>query len=227
MAETEKRPVIITNDLDGVHFYAPPPLGTMFRFSKGRWIPPKEVHTVKEYTHPVGALARGMAQLSVLFHQYRPLKPEAIRGLAGFKAIGEAHQREVSFAALSGREKDKHELTKAVLIKAGYGAYFSRWLLNEGNSSAAWKEFQTRKLTREGLHVVHLEDDVRAAWGVARVNQSFDGDTRVLVYLFRNASNDPCLLQRAGLVLPDNIQLVRTFHEANQDFNQRLTTDKI
>lgn len=218
-----ERSIFVTNDLDGVHFYAPPPLGTTVSLLRGRLSLPEEVYTVGEYIHPEGTLAQGAARLSVFFHKYRPLKAAAIKGLQGFKEIGDIHQREVLFAALSGRERDKHELTRTALGKAGYDAYFSRWLLNEGNSSAAWKEFQTRKLTEEGLTVVHLEDDLRAALCVARVNKQFGEDSRVLVYLFKNLSNHPYLLQRAGIELPSNVRVVSSFKEANQDFDQRLS----
>lgn len=221
MANIEN-PIVITNDLDGVHFYAPPPLGTTFRLLRGRWNLPEEVQAIQEYTPPVGLVNTTLARLSVLFHQYRPLRGDAIRGLQSFRDIGEAHGREVVFAALSGREKDKHDATRQALERAGYSKYFTHWLLNEGTSSVAWKEFQTRQLTEKGFTVVHLEDDLRAGLCVARVNQQFNEGDKVLVYLLKNLSNHPRLMRRAGIELPQNLVPVRNFQEASQDFAQRL-----
>lgn len=222
MANTE-RPIIITSDLDGVHFYAPPPIVTTLRLLRGRLSLPEEAQAIQEYVPPVGLVNTALAKLSVLFHQYRPLKPEAIRGLQRFREVGEAHEREIVFAALSGREKDKHDVTLRVLERAGYSEYFSQWLLNEGVSSVAWKEFQTRKLTDQGYTVVHLEDDLRAGLCVARVSQESEGDNKVLVYLLKNLSNNPILIRRARVNIPTNLILVRNLREATNHFDRLLS----
>jgi hypothetical protein len=223
MANTE-RPIVVTNDLDGVHFYTPPPLDTTLRLLRGKLSLPEEVQAIQEYIPPAGFVNTILARLFILFHQYRPLIPGALRGLQRFREVGDTHGREVVFAVLSGRKKDKHGVTLRILERAGYSQYFTQWLLNEGDSPVVWKEFQTRRLVDQGYSVVHLEDDLRAGLCVARAGNQFGEDHRVLVYLLKNLSNHPRLLRRAGITIPGNLVSVGNFQEACEDFDKRLSS---
>lgn len=154
---------------------------------------------------------------SVFFHQVRPINRDALEGLAIFKQAAEKHQRQIAMAALSGREIDKHQMTQQRLLQSGHMEYFTDLHLNQGRSSSAWKESVVRTLTG-GLNVVHIDDDLRAGLCIARVNEEYPDEERVLVYMMRNMSNHPRLLKRAGVETPNNLVFVQSFREAATDF---------
>ncbi len=220
-----EKPIAITNDLDGVHLWAPPPLQTFLRLLTRKWCLPEEVGTLQESIPPVGSVDMVIEtvkyRLSMLFRQYEWLKPEGVIGLKGFSEVGKKHGRDLTFFALSGRETGKNDATKLAFEEAGYGQYFSpSWLLNKGINAVAWKELQARRLAERGYTVIHLEDDLLPALCVARVDQCY-------VYLLENLSNHPKLLQWAGVNLPDNLIPVGNLQEAVKDFDQRLKSNVI
>lgn len=171
MSTVEKR-IVFTNDLDGVHFKAPPPLKTIFRLLQGDLSIPPENSPVGEYSPAKGCLKILSSRWSVFFHQIRPLKRDALEGLELFRQTAETYQRQLQFAALSGREQDKHAMTEARLQQAGYMQYFDRLFLNQGRNSSAWKESVVRQLVQEGLNVVHIDDDLYSALCFAELIKS-------------------------------------------------------
>lgn len=226
MANPE-HPILVTNDLDGVHYVTVPSFKTTMAFLRGRGTLPQIVNEIKPYMPPTGIYNRGLARLSYIVHRYRPFYPDGLSGLKKFKETGKLYSRTLLFAALSGREIDKHEMTKRSLLKAGYGDYITEWMLNKGTSATAWKEKQIRTKVNEGYTVVHLEDDTKTACCVARVNDEFAGETRVIVYLLSNLTNKPWLLRKAGIKLPSNIILVNNLYEASEHFEKLVSTGVI
>ena len=113
-------------------------------------------------------------------------------------------------------------MTQQRLLQSGHIEYFTDLHLNQGRSSSGWKESVVKGLTEGGLNVVHIDDDLRAGLCVARVNDEYPDEERVLVYMMRNISNHPRLLRRAGVQAPDNLVFVQSFREAATDFATRL-----
>lgn len=129
--------------------------------------------------------------------------------------IAAEHQREIRFAALSGREQDKHRLTKTELEQAGYGQYFSEYLLNEGQRSAIWKYQKVKIKMEQGFSLVHLEDDLTPALLIGKLG--------ALVYLFENLSNHPLLLWMNQITLPSQVVPVKGFDQVVEDFRSRVS----
>ncbi len=224
---TQERGIVFTNDLDGVHFKAPIPLKTTLRLLR-------RDNSLPEVGSPVGdyALSEGWREMlfsrwSIFFHQISPINKDALEGLAIFRQAAEEHQRQLAIAALSGRKVDKHAITRQRLLQTGHMEYFTELHLNQGRSSSGWKESVVRGLTEGGLNVVHIDDDLRAGLCIARVNDEYPDEERVLVYMMRNLSNNPRLLRRAGIETPDNLVFVHSFREAATDFAERLTEGKL
>ena len=210
----EKRHIAITNDLDGVHVDAPVPFITLRRLVLRNYRLPEESFEVIPYASPSGVVGRSIEAITALTHRNRTINLEGIPGLQMLRETARDFHRHATFMALSGRVKPTHEVTYRELGPT-YNEFFTRWLLNEGNHSAEWKEYQARELTKEGFSVVHLEDDLNPALRMARVEN-------VLVYLFSNLSNHPKLLNWAGIELPTNVISVNNFETVNEDFRKRL-----
>jgi|SRR3989344_2857494 len=214
MISIEKRPIALTNDLDGVHTKAPIPLTSFRKLLMRGYKLSAETFEITPYTPPTNLVERWVEKVTAFTHRNRAVNPEGIVGLQMLRETACSHHRKMTIMALSGRIKPVHEATHQDLGTM-YDEYFERWLLNEGTHAAEWKEYQARELTREGFTVVHLEDDLNPALRMARVENVF-------VYLFRNLSNHPKLLHWAGIELPENVVSVKGFEVANTDFNRRL-----
>src|SRR3989344_1385973 len=219
MSLQEKQPIVITNDLDGVHIKAPTPLTTLRKLLTRQYKIPYEIFEVTPYASPTSIIGKGLERITAITHRNRRINPEGISGLRTLSEIAQAHKREIHLMALSGRIKPVHQVTHQDLGPQ-YEEIFVRWLLNESTSSAMWKEYKARQLISEGFTVVHLEDDLNPALRMARIKN-------VHVYLFRNFSNNPWLLKWAGIELPENVIPVRSFEEVNTDFNRKLLLDII
>ncbi len=215
-----ERGIVFTNDLDGVHFKAPPPFRTAIRIARHAPLP-KPNGEIGEYL-PHGIKEIALSRLSVYMHSRRSVNKVALEGLGLFKEIAERNQRDLKFAALSGREPDKHAMTEDRLRKSGHMDYFTDLFLNQGSRGIPWKESVIKGLLEKGQKVVHIDDDPRAGICIARI----DGDN-VLVYLTRNLSTHPTLLKRFMGELPPNLVLVRNFREAAIDFSQRLSEGRL
>lgn len=163
---------------NGVHIHTFPPFITMYQLLVKNFSLHDENKPLvnQPITNFVGILK---SKVNILLHQYRPIKNSGLPDLESFKKIDEEYQREIEFMVLTGRAKDKHELTKKALEKAGYTDYFSRFLFNEFTSATLWKGQKAQELIGEGFNVVHLEDDLRAALCVARVNAIKLGPHRI------------------------------------------------
>lgn len=218
-----ERTIIFTNDMDGVHFVAPPPHKTLIGLLKGNLSLPSAGRPIENY-EPRGGLS---TRFSVLFHQIRPFIRGSLEGLELFRQSAEKYDRDLSFAVLSGRQPDKHQMTIRRLEQSGRGQYFSDYFLNEGASATTWKETTVRKLTESGSNVVHIDDDLRAGLCVARVNLLYPDEPRVLVYILQNLSNNPLLLRHAQISLPPNLHIVDSFHSAAVHFDDVLSRKKI
>lgn len=217
-----ERELILSSDLDGVQFVAPPPLRTTRRLWQGDLaLPLPEDDLIGEYRKPTSLAERFSSQWSIFFHQIRPIRQDGLEGLKFFRLAAEAQERNLSLVALSGREKDKHDMTEAKLNEAGYWEHFVCLFLNQGNKSARWKRLVVKTLVEEGLNVIHIEDDIRAGFHIASLAELYP-EAKIQVYVLRNLSNHPWLLKRAGVSLPNNLQLVNSFKEAAYDFAQKL-----
>jgi len=221
MSSTE-REIEFTNDLDGVHFKVLPPFKTTQQLLRRNLILPQINSPIEEHNLPEGWKSFLFSRWTIFCHKISPVNKEALEGLEIFRQVAQENNRQLKFAALSGRERYKHLMTEQRLSKSGYMKYFSDLYLNQGRSSSIWKESVVRHLTHDGLNVVHIDDDLRSGLCVARVNDDYPGEERVLVYIMRNISNHPRLLRRAGVEIPNNLVFVHSFKEAAVDFSGRL-----
>lgn len=215
-----EREIVLSSDLDGVQFVAPPPLRTSRRLWQGSLSLPED-DSIGEYQEPNSLLEKLSSRWSIFFHKIRPIRRDGLEGLALFKQAFEAQRRNLSLVALSGREKDKHGMTEKRLSKAGYWEHFACLFLNQESKSARWKRLVVKTMVEEGLNVVHVDDDIRAGLHIASLAELYP-EAKIQVYILRNLSNQPWLLRRADVQLPDNLQLVNSFREAAQDFAQKL-----
>ncbi len=211
MAKGER--IIFTNDLDGVHFMAPPPIKTAVSLLRGKFEIPPSGQELQPFVNG-SRLADGA---SWIFHKFRPYKRDSLIGLQMFADAARAYDRELRIAILSGRQGVLHQLTTQKLERSGRTHLFHDIFLNESDSSSGWKEATVRRLLEEGNSVIHIDDDLKPALRVARLDSA-----RLLVYLVKNISNSPMLLRRAGVELPENVVRVRDFREAGIDFARRL-----
>jgi hypothetical protein len=222
-----ERGIVFTNDLDGVHFSIPIPLKTTLRVIKKDNNLPESGSPIGEYVHPANWRESIYSRWSVFYHQIRPVNRKSLDGLPIFKQAAEDHNRNLKFVALSGREIDKHDMTRRRLMQAGHMDYFTDLHLNPGESATIWKESVVKKFTESGENVVHIDDDLKHGMCIARVNNEYQDEERVLVYMMRNLSNHPRLLRRAGIETPENIVFVQSLKEAAIDFNNRLHEGRI
>jgi hypothetical protein len=220
------RDLILTNDLDGVHFVAPFPIMTALSLARGRFSLPDPDHPLGEYQPARSFVRKTRDRLWRFTIRIRPMRRESLQALEAFRSIARDRQRKLRMVALTGRVKDQHAVTRERLEAGGYLDYFDDLYLNEGRSTTIWKERTVRELLATGANVVHLEDDLRAALAVAR-SQPANGDQQVLVYLVRNPSNRNRLLKRAGIDLPDNVYPVRSLLDAATDFRLRLDDGRL
>jgi hypothetical protein len=219
MATGEK--IVFTNDLDGVHFVAPPPAKTALSLLRGKLSIPE----IGQEPSPFQRGNRIVEGASWVSHRFRPLRKDAMVGLEMFVNAARAYDREMRVAILSGRQGVLHTLTNRRLERAKRMEFFHDVYLNESDSSSGWKEATVHRLLEEGNSVVHIDDDLRPALRIARLDENID-NPRVLVYLLKNLSNHPSLLKRAGVELPVNVVQVRDFRDAGIDFSQRLRKGK-
>lgn len=226
MSSTE-REIVFTNDLDGVHFKVLPPIKTTQQLLRRNLTLPEVNSSIEEYRLPEGWKGFLFSRLSLFYHSLSPVNKDAFKGLEMFRQAAEEHERQLKFAAVSGREIYKHPMTHQRLEKTGHMKYFSDLYLNQGRSASGWKETVVRRLTQNGLNVVHIDDDLRAGLCVARVNNHYPDEERVLVYIMRNISNHPRLLRRSRIEIPNNLLFVRSFREAAVDFTARLQNKAI
>lgn len=101
MGLVEQRDIVATIDIDGVLVHAPIPVQSAIALHRRTFsLPP----LIEPYVRRTSVLGRLTANVNVLYHRHRPVKPEALAGLQKFQLTAEALNRKISFAALSGRE---------------------------------------------------------------------------------------------------------------------------
>ncbi len=210
----------LTCDLDGVVYMAQlPPISTLVNLLLRKDLladSPNDSSIYPEF----------ISQLSILAHSLRLHNPQTQRALQQFSAHATRYHRRLTMAALSGREPDKHSLTRKQLNRDGYMNLFSDLYLNPGTKAHTWKRQKVSELLSSGYSVVHLEDDLRAGLSVAHIYTDYSIQPRVLVYLLRNISNHPALLRHASVDLPSNLIPVNNPTEAAKNFEQRLIQQK-
>jgi len=204
-----------SNDLDGVHVKAPNSL------KAAAWVVGN-----KHALSPVGSLPdnkKGPVKswFASIAHTGRKSTPDSLAGLNEFSRIADEHGLQMIQAATSGRTSEVHETTVDFLNSSGYAEYFSEVNLNPDKKNHSWKENVVRRKLEEGYGmVVHLDDDIRAAMTVARVDTE-----RVIVFLIRNWSCAKPLLwigEKRGLKLPKNVYLADDILDASRIFEQAL-----
>ena len=220
-------PIALNVDLDGTWFEGPVPFTTFFRLLTRRWSPPDEGRELLEYIAPTRWDKRFFASQARRHHAGRVPRVDAPEALKIFKQAAKERHRELVTRVLSGRELDKHELTKRALEDFGHAGHFVELLLNEGKRAVVWKEGQNQKQLEAGYTVVDLEDDFTAAWCEARLDPSKKGKMKLLVYLMKTAANSDWLLRWNGIDLPRNIVPVNSLTHAAHDFRARLATHQI
>jgi hypothetical protein len=224
----KERDILVTHDLDGVYYVAPPPRDTFWSlFLKGNVpIPPRGVALDEQngnYTFWSDLRDVGDAVL----HAFKRTYPNAIKAAPTFRQFAQDSQRNISMAILSGRKSHLHEVTIYSLEKQGILGYFDFVHLNTGQSSSGFKEQKVREYALKGFNVVHIDDDLKAGLRIARVSEELPEDQKVLVYLIKNLSNHPLLLRRAGLKLPENIVPINNLKAILGDLEQRLLQKEI
>jgi hypothetical protein len=224
---SSERKIVFTNDLDGVHFKVPPPFNTAQQLLRRRLTLPETDATFEKHNLPDRSGSFLFNKWTIFCHKISPVNKEALAGLEIFRQTAEENNRQLKIAALSGREKYKHPMTKKRLSKSGHMEFFSDLHLNQGGHSYAWKESVVKGLIEEGLSVVHIDDDLRSGLSVARVNEDYPDEERVFVYMLRNISNGPKLLKWSKVEIPSNMMFVRSFKEAASDFSERLVNRKL
>ncbi|PIP74637.1 MAG: hypothetical protein COW87_02750 [Candidatus Levybacteria bacterium CG22_combo_CG10-13_8_21_14_all_35_11] len=156
-----------------------------------------------------------------IIHNGRESTSDSLAGLSEFSRIADAHGLEMVKAATSGRTSEVHETTVDFLNSSGYADHFSEVNLNPDKKTHSWKEDVARRKLNEGYDmVVHLDDDIRAAMSVARVDEY-----RVIVFLIKNWSNAKPLLwigEKRGLQLPPNIYFADDVLDASRIFEQAI-----
>lgn len=219
-----KRAIAHCDDVDGVHRDGPIPLGTAWKLLKGNIRLPHENSPLGEYKEPNHWVSLVTENLPILSHHRRSPKQGSLEGLSLFKQAAEENGHKIDFYALSGRKRNKHELTRKQLGEKGYEQYFeeNNFLLNQAESSTRWKEEMVKRLVNCGKSVVTIDDDIRAGLIEARVDSRKPEDPRVLVYVLKNLSNHEWLLNHAKVEIPSNLFLVETWEEAALDFVKKL-----
>ncbi len=188
MSERLRSPIAVTCDIDGVLKYGPAPHSTKKSLAARTFTIPEEVTTFE--TDPLEKISV-MAILRWLAHAPRPFKGDAVAGIQDILTELNARGADNTFSLLSGREPILHGVTRRQ-FNAKFPNIFTKdqFLLNPGKKSANWKEFQVRRLLSQGKFVIHIEDDLQAAWQVARTDTQ-----NVLVFMIKNASNTPQLTE--------------------------------
>src|SRR3989304_6697120 len=158
---SKERELVFTNDLDGIHFRVPPPFNTTQQLLRRNLTLPETNSPIEEHNFPEGWKGILFSRWTIFCHKISPVNKDALVGLEIFRQAAEKCNRQLKFAALSGREKYKHPMTEQRLLRSGHMEYFSDLHLNQGKSASVWKESVVRNLIKEGLNVVHIDDDLR------------------------------------------------------------------
>lgn len=219
---TQERGITVFLDIDGTQNVAPPPLKTALSLCLGKFsVPPRNVD-LKEAIPNTGI----KRMWSVFFHSIRPFTKDSLLGLNLLKQTAQESNRDIVLAVISGREIELHEMTRAGLINSGRMNYFQEIHLNTVTSSSGHKEREAKTKVEEGNVVVLIEDDLRAALRVARINENHENNS-VLVYLIKNLSNAKWLIKRGKVNLPENVIIVKSLQEAAYDFRKRIQENKL
>lgn len=234
----EAKPILILHDIDGTQnrlpflpFPSPPPLKSLFNLVRRRFrIPP--VDELLKPAKPKRNLI--IRKLEHFWHGIRPFTKDSEKGLELLKeVIGEVSPiREIRQGVLSGRVPDLHELTRTQLRGSNrLGRYFDEGEihLSTAASSSGFKESVGDQKLREPNPVgslVLFEDDIAAAMRFARLQNKYT-QQQVLVFLLGNISNHPLLLRWAGVKLPENVILVKSFQEGAKDLASRVRQRQI
>ncbi len=189
-------------DLDGTLFWGPWPAKTGGELLRGRLTLPEVDEDLGEYkAGGVGARTR------VWCHEIRGVK----RG--GWRALGEVLAGDDKLAAVvvSGREKDKHEMTLRRVREEGGDKLFEGYYLNPGERATKWKGLAVRRVREDfGIREIYLVDDDLRAGVVAAREIGREGE----VYVLKMPLYYPPVLRRAGVELPTNLKLVADVEEA-------------
>lgn len=211
-----KEKALITNDLDGVHFWAPFPWHTFVALLTRTFTAPSPEVELQEYQAPTGFWAMLALNLNYLFHDLRPVNRQSRAGLKRLLNLFSESQIEAKAVALSGREVPLHRMTTRKLNRHGYQGLLAEHQLNLATSSSGWKAAKIHEQNQPDQQIIHIDDDLKAALKIVAVNPD------AWVYLLKNFSNRQWLLRWAGVTLPENVVPVRNFSEINKDMFERL-----
>lgn len=206
-----ERKYIVTHDLDGVQVAAPPPLQTILKLFIGNLDLDKSSSKKKEIEQRNGLIAA----FATSWHTLRWSSAYSRQALELYYQVAQEFNVSLEMAALSGRERFMLQPTRFQL--GDKMDYLSDLYLNPGLNSAAWKEAKVTDFVDQGYFVIHEEDDLSAALRVARVDSS-----QVRVHLHKPWLYPKWLLNRAGVVVPNNVVPIRDFRESPADFRQLL-----
>lgn len=209
-------------DINGIQGHAPIPRGTALDLLLGKFEPPTDDRELTAYKDAQGLLAIAMlpfAQINRILHEVRMVDIEGRQSLEMFKQAAELHDRIVTFSVLSGREPPMHAMTKQQLVVWGTAQYFDAYHLNTSTSSSRFKREKVKEKLEQDpeCFVIEVDDDLKPAMGIALLDPA-----RTLVYLKKNKSNHPHLLERGKVDLPKNVILVDNQIQAAEDFEERL-----
>lgn len=230
------RKIVATFDLDGPKMFYPtiiPPSRTAKELFQGELeLPPRGILVPSRL--PQSGLQHYLLALGTsIFHQIRPVNKEAV--LSVYRLMHIAHNtynREIECNVLTAREQDLWHVTEKKLQKEGLMEIFKEVHLNPGFTAASWKENKIESLIDSNPDLdktsyIHFDDDLRAGLSVARINERFPGEWKVISYVFRNFSNREFLLNRGKPREMRNLIFVDSFDEALHDIWQKIHEEKI
>lgn len=211
MRLTKESTTIINSDLDGVLIHAPIPFVTFMRLLSRTF----DIPELEEQPDAVGQPDKLTLKdrWSIFYHGIRPMKNEAVLQLCTIAKQMSLYSQPFSLRILSGRTPELHSLTRQQVTSSPVGRYLDQqagFLLNHFDSSSTWKEWSVKQMLTEDptCNVIHIEDDVKAALRVARLDTD-----RVMVFLLDNRSNRETLLKKNQLEMPPNVIRVKNMSE--------------
>lgn len=211
-----ERPISILCDVDGTQNHlAPPPIKTAISLLMGRL-------NIPEVGRPLGQPSKLSGKANMIVHKIRPFTRNSEQGLKMMRQAATETERKVELAILSGRDPGLHGMTWQRLGDSGRREYFDQIYLNDTDSSSGYKEAIAAQEIQKGNSVVLIDDDLKPALMVARLQAQCQDGQVVLGLLLANISNHPWLLRRAGITLPANVERVSSFQEGAQSLVVRI-----
>lgn len=168
-----------------------------------------------------------VARVNGVWHGMRSFTEDSEMGLAVFQAYAQRSDRQIETAILSGRDLALHEMTRRELESSGRMRFFNAVHLSTVRSSSGFKERVATEKIQEGRNVVLIEDDLGAALRVGQLIELCEEDQTVMVFLLRNFSNREWFLNRAGVVVPENVKLVSSFSIATKEIVEAIGAGRL